>query len=460
MSEPTTPENTPPTPKPGIAPSKIAKREANKAPEVIRVLNADEQALAKKAAEFGRVEEDGQVYLIEDGKERLVGQKIGVTPTEALDFYIRRYLDLKSKIDLLQARLANPEVSLKEVDTTAKKLAEELTSPSAVGNIPELRTQLESVNTVINERREEQSKARAKAKEEATKVREKIVLEAEKITALPPEKTQWRPVGNRLNILLDEWRSEQRKIRIDRNIEDELWKRFSKTRTTFDRNRRHYFAQLEASNKAARETKQSLIEKAKQLSTSTEWAKTTAAFKQLLDEWKAAGRATKTEDDKLWEEFRAAQDVFFAAKKEHLEIQNEEFKQNLVIKEELLVQAEKLLPVKDVNLAKKELRKIQEAWEDAGKVPRNDIQRVEGRLRAVEKAIRDAEQEHWSRTNPETQARAQGALSQLENAIAALESELETAKAANNTKAIKETEKALEARKSWLEQINKSVLGN
>lgn len=169
--------------------------------------------------------------------------------------------------------------------------------------------------------------------------------------------------------------------------------------------------------------------------------------------WKAAGRASRKDDDALWARFRAAQDTFFQARDAVNSATDAEYAANLEVKEALLTEAEALVPVKDLAAAKAALRDLQERWEEAGRVPRGDLQRVEGRLRAVENAVRDAEQAQWTRSNPETRARAEGAAAQLEAAIEALEADLAAAQSRGDARAVKEAETALAARRSWLEQV-------
>jgi hypothetical protein len=130
---------------------------------------------------------------------------------------------------------------------------------------------------------------------------------------------------------------------------------------------------------------------------------------------------------------------------------------NLAVKESLAEQAEQLVPVTDVAAARAGLRDIQERWEAAGKVPRGDLGRIEGRLRAVEAAIRDSEQERWARSNPQARARAQDAVDQLEATIAGLEKRRDQAAAAGNQKAVTEAEQSLEARREWLVQARRAL---
>ncbi|MCO7271696.1 DUF349 domain-containing protein [Cellulosimicrobium cellulans] len=415
---------------------------------------ADDSAAAKAAAEFGRVDEDGTVYVRESAGERSVGQFPGVDTDEALALYVRRYLDLQAKVALFEARLTSTDLSVKEIDQTIARLTEETAEPSAVGDLDGLRAQVESLRGAAAERRGQLEAERAAAKAAALEVRTEIIEAAEKIAATDPSRMQWRPAGEELRGLLDRWKEAQRSgPRIDRASEEALWKRFSHARTAFDRERRHYFAELEQRNASAKAAKEKLVAEAEALSSSTDWGPTAGAYRDLMARWKAAGRASRKDDDALWARFRAAQDTFFQARDAVNSATDAEYAANLEVKEALLTEAEKLVPVKDLGAAKAALRDLQERWEEAGRVPRGDLQRVEGRLRAVENAVRDAEQAQWTRTNPETRARAEGAAAQLEAAIEGLEADLAAAQSRGDARAVKDLETALTARRAWLEQV-------
>ncbi|MGM7421167.1 DUF349 domain-containing protein [Cellulosimicrobium sp. CpK407] len=415
---------------------------------------ADDSAAAKAAAEFGRVDEDGTVYVRESAGERSVGQFPGVDTDEALALYVRRYLDLQAKVALFEARLTSTDLSVKEIDQTIARLTEETAEPSAVGDLDGLRAQVESLRGAAAERRGQLEAERAAAKAAALEARTEIIEAAEKIAATDPSRMQWRPAGEELRGLLDRWKEAQRSgPRIDRASEEALWKRFSHARTAFDRERRHYFAELEQRNASAKAAKEKLVAEAEALSSSTDWGPTAGAYRDLMARWKAAGRASRKDDDALWARFRAAQDTFFQARDAVNSATDAEYAANLEVKEALLTEAEKLVPVKDLGAAKAALRDLQERWEEAGRVPRGDLQRVEGRLRAVENAVRDAEQAQWTRTNPETRARAEGAAAQLEAAIEGLEADLAAAQSRGDARAVKDLETALTARRAWLEQV-------
>ncbi|WP_431838413.1 DUF349 domain-containing protein [Cellulomonas sp. Y8] len=438
----------------------VASGEAPAAPAtpVVPVPVADDSAEAAAAAGFGRVDEEGTVYVREAAGERVVGQFPGASADEALALYVRRFLDLQAKVALFEARLTATDLAVKEIDQTLTRLTEETAEPAAVGDLDGLRARLDGLRAAAAERRAAVEAERSAARQAALETRTQIVERAEKIATTDPARMQWRPAGEQLRALLEEWKEAQRSgPRVDRTSEEALWKRFSHARTTFDRERRHYFAELESRNAGAKAAKEEIVREAERLSSSTEWGPTAGAYRDLMARWKAAGRASRSDDDALWARFRAAQDTFFHARDELNAATDREYGANLEVKEALLVEAEAIDPAKGLGQAKAALRSIQDRWEAAGKVPRGDIQRVEGRLRAVEAKVRDADQAEWRRTNPETRARAEGALAQLENAIAQLEADLAKAQAGGDARKVADAQAALDARRSWLEQVQRAA---
>ena len=188
------------------------------------------------------------------------------------------------------------------------------------------------------------------------------------------------------------------------------------------------------------------------MTTSTDWGSTAGAYKRLMDRWRQAGRASRADDDALWERFKAAQDTFFAAKDAVAAQEDEEYRANLVVKEELLKEAEAILPVTDLDAAKAALRAVQDKWDAAGRVPRADVDRMEKGMRRVEQAVRDADDKRWNQTNPEVAARAQSMVDQLEASVASLRADLEKAQASGNERKVKDAQAKLEAQEQWLAQ--------
>ena len=173
--------------------------------------------------------------------------------------------------------------------------------------------------------------------------------------------------------------------------------------------------------------------------------------------WKAAGRAARADEDALWNRFKTAQDTFFQARSEVYSAKDAALREHVVVKSQLLEEAGKLVPVTDVRAARAALRGIQERWEQAGPVPRQDHERLESGLRRIEDAVRKAEDAQWRRSNPEALARAQGHRRADPAAIAALEAQLARASEGGDAKAMTEAEEALAARRSWLAEAERTL---
>jgi hypothetical protein len=413
---------------------------------------------SEEAKRFGRVAEDGTVFVRTSDGERAVGSYPGASPEEALAYFGRKFDEVVAQVELFERRLTSAEVSASEAQAGITTLREAAHDLNAVGDLAALDARIEALVPVVEQRRAEADAARARARDEARARRSALVEEAEALAAVPAERTQWRADGQRMKDLFEQWRSEQRgATRLDRRSEDELWKRFSHARTAFDRKRRQHFAHLDQQQEEAKATKTALVKEAEALQSSTDWGATAATYKRLMDQWRAAGRANRKDDDELWNRFRSAQDAFFAARHAVQAEQDAEFTANLAVKEALLTEAEALLPITDLAAAKAALRGIQDRWEVAGKVPRADMDRVERRMRAVEQAVRDREDERWKHNNPEARARAQSAVDQLESGIADLEADVERARAAGNERRVADLEQALAARRQWLEQAQRAL---
>ena len=194
---------------------------------------------------------------------------------------------------------------------------------------------------MIGEQREARKAERAQKQAEAKVEKERIVVEAEKLAA----GTDWRNGANRLRELLDQWKALPR---IDRPSDDALWRRFSTARTAYTKARKSHFAEQHEKREGARAVKERLVKEAEALAESTEWGPTSGEYRELMRRWKAAGPAPRDVDEELWKRFRAAQDTFFSARDAANAAQDAEFAANAELKEKLLVEAEALVPVTDL----------------------------------------------------------------------------------------------------------------
>ncbi len=407
---------------------------------------ADTAATASDPAQWGRVDEDGTVYVRTAEGERAVGSWQAGDPAAGLAHYARRYDDLATEVSLLEARLRAHTGNPGEMKTKAQALAESIPAAAAVGDLDGLaaraRAMVETADSAAAESRAE--KAAARAAQVARK--EALAAEAEQIAA---ESTSWKAAGDRLKAIVEEWKT----IRgIDRKTDEALWSRFAAARDAFGRRRGAHFAALDAQRGEARAAKQELIAEAQRLSTSTEWGPTSAAMRNLMDRWKAVPRTGRDGDDDLWKQFRAAQDVFFTARAESDKARNAEQLANQQAKEEILAEAEKLDPSTDLRTAQNVLRKLQERYDAIGHVPRGAMRQLEDRMQAVEQRIRGAVDSSRPRVAPENPM-----VTSMRQAVAKAEEQLAKAEAAGDARRIEEARANLATRREWLAEAEKSA---
>ena len=404
--------------------------------------------MTDETAPWGRVDETGTVYVREAAGERVVGQYPDGTPEEALAYFERKFTELAGQVTLLEQRVKRGAPAA-DVAKTVKTLGASIAGANAVGNLAALQARIEALGGTVSELTEKQSEEAKALVAEALAEREALVVEAETLAAQDPAKAQWKQVTATLDDIFARWQKHQADgPRLPKAESNELWKRFRAARATIDGHRKAFFAELDSVHKDARATKQALVEKAEALI--SKGADGIPAYRALLDDWKAAGRAGKKFDDALWAKFKDAGDALYSAKSEIDAKDSVEFEANLALKLELLAEAEPLVTETDRVKAKEALLSIQKRWDKIGKVPREQVKVVEDRLRKVEAAVRKLDEDHWQRNNPERQQREEGFLGQLTEAIAKLERELEAAKAGGDKKKIVEAQEALDARRAWL----------
>ncbi|WP_320777788.1 DUF349 domain-containing protein [Streptomyces sp. CRN 30] len=399
---------------------------------------------------WGRVDETGTVYVRTADGEQVVGSWQAGSPEEALAYFERKYEGLVVEIGLLERRVRTTDLSAKDAQAAIGHLREQIDAHHAVGDLDALRTRLDKLVATVETRREERKVQRAKQSDEARHAKEALVAEAEELAA----SEQWRSAGERLRALVDTWKGLPR---LDRKSDDELWHRFSHARSAFSKRRKAHFAQLDAQREDARKIKERLVSEAEALSGSTDWGPTAARYRELMTEWKAAGRAQREHEDELWNRFRGAQDVFFAARGAVFAERDAEQSENLKLKEELAEEAERLLPITDLKAARAAFRSINERWESIGHVPRDARPKVEGRMHAVERAMQDSEEAEWRRTNPEARARAEGLTGQLQAAVDKLRGQIDAARAAGNDARADKLQQELDGRQALLDQALKGL---
>jgi hypothetical protein len=411
--------------------------------------------VTQTVSSHGRVDEENNVYVFDNGSERKVGQYPGVSMEEALAYFERKFSELEANVRILEQRVKS-KADAASISKAAQKLSADLAEPGAVGNIQELRDRVANISPSIEQMKKEKSEASEKAATQALATRRDIAAKAQELADKDPKKTQWKAASAQMNELFEKWQQSQKDApRISRKDSEPIWKLFSQARTKFEANKRAFFSALSAESKNVRAKKTALVAQAEALV--AKGADSASEYRKLLDQWKLSGRSQGAQDDQLWDRFKTAGDSIYAVRKEVIARESVEFKANYEAKLLIIAEAEKLDPLTNLAEAKKQLLLIQNRYEKAGKVPKDKIRETDDRMRAVEKKIKDAEQENWRKSDPAAIERTNGVLSQLEQSIAKLELDLKAAEAANDSSKIQIAKEALEARRSWLTVVKQNT---
>ncbi len=414
-------------------------------------------ALIGDPAAYGRVSEDGTVYVITESGERAVGSYPGKSAEEALAYFVRKFEMFASEIALLGARIKSGAMVPEDAHLAVTKLRAQFDDFNGVGNLLALRVSLdqlpgliESNKGIYEEKKAAEQAAKAAKREEALALKERIVGEAEALA----DSEAWKASSEKLKNLLDEWKKAPR---LDKATDAALWKRFSASRNRFDKRRRQHFATLVSKQSEVKSAKEQIVESAEALRTSRDWLATAGKFKDLMAQWKAAGRGKHSDDAKLWARFKAAQDEFFQAKNADLERRGHTMEENLAKREALTLKFEALLPVNDHRSSRKAFRELDDEWRKIGITDRKKRDLLEARIKKVNDAIREAESNHARKTDPTAKARANDVVTQLQEAIENYSNQAVKAEAAGNAKRAAELREAAEARKVWLAEAMKGL---
>jgi hypothetical protein len=390
--------------------------------------------------EWGRIDDDGTVYVRTADGERVIGSWHAGTPEDGIEFYARRYTELAAEVTLLEGRAKSDASDPSAVGDTARKLREVIPYAAALGDLDTLVTRLDGVLVTIAGRLAAKKAERVAAAKAAADRKRALVTEAEKLA----ESGSWKATGERYRAIVEEWKA----IRgVDRRTDTALWEQFSKARRRFDARRRAHFAEVDVAREAVAEHKTKLAAEAEKLAESTEWTPTARRFRDLMTEWKAAGRASREADEELWQRFKKAQDAFFAKRSAAFSERDSELNTNLEAKKELLAEARSLDAGADPDGARKRLRTIHDRWEKIGHVPRDQKDKLEDSLGEIERKIRDASAAGRKLTVTESPL-----VIRLRESVGKLEARLARAHAAGDDKLVADTEASLATQREWLAQ--------
>ena len=389
---------------------------------------------------FGRIDSNGTVWLINVSKERIIGCWHIEDKNSVFDHFGRRFNNLYTEVMILEHKLKSGVGDVKKIKLKATSLIKNLSTASLLGDVDTLKNQLLMLIELADELNAAQYIQRKKRYEAVETYKEALLVEIENLVS---KSTQWKSMKNRLNEIFNEL---QINTESTSKINDNSWKRYELAYIIFDNRRSLYFAELNRIRINVRNAKEELCIQAERLSKSINWVESGTAFRKLLTDWKLIGRSYKKIDDILWCRFKASQDIFFNARNFTQAELRVEIKTNLNAKEALLARAEKI-STSDLILARATLHKINNKWKAIGKIPHDYSISLNKRLRLIEKKIHEMQ---TTNVNSEAYARAN------QFRLRAEKFELQ-AKKAENDKRTKDAIKARESAKQWRKWANSAA---
>ena len=286
---------------------------------------------------------------------------------EAREYDFKKNLETKTK-------LCEAAETLAELDDciSAFRQLQELhikyreTGPVAKEFREEIWQRFKAASTIINKRHQQHfEELRAREEENLQKKTELC----EKIEAINTREMKgsadWDNATKEIIAIQAEWKNigfAPQKMNV------KIFERFRASCDSFFARKTEYFRDLKQGYKENAEKKRALIARANELKDNTDWKNTANLFLELQKEWKTIGPVPKKQGDQLWEEFLAACNSFFEARKAATSGQRNEEHANLSQKKALIAQLQALIENPAENL-QEEVQKIVEQYGKIGHVP-------------------------------------------------------------------------------------------
>ena len=167
-----------------------------------------------------------------------------------------------------------------------------------------------------------------------------------------------------------------------------IWERFKAITSVINKKHQNFFENLKDEQKKNLVEKTALCESAeaianKQIDDSNEWNTLSKQMEALQAKWKTIGFASKKDNQKIYDRFRAACDKFYNAKRDYYSNFKNVMQENLAKKEALCEQAEALMNSEDWKKTTDQLINLQKVWKEIGPVARKQSDIVWKRFRAA-----------------------------------------------------------------------------
>ena len=175
---------------------------------------------------------------------------------------------------------------------------------------------------------------------------------------------------------------------VAKEFRDSIWERFKAATSVINKKYQAYFEDQKEKQQENLEEKTKLCEMteaiaSKEVKSPNEWNTLSAEIEEIQKKWRTIGFATRKENQKIYDRFRAACDKFFERKREYYAQFKDTMNENMEKKLSLIEQAEALKDSKEWKKTTEALIALQKQWKEIGAVPRKKSEQLWKRFRAA-----------------------------------------------------------------------------
>ena len=169
---------------------------------------------------------------------------------------------------------------------------------------------------------------------------------------------------------------------------EDIWNRFKAATAVINNRYQAHFEGLKEQQEENLAKKKVLCEKleeiaGREIANASEWTTLSKEIEALQAEWRTIGFATKKENQKIYDRFRAACDKFFERKRDYYTSIKDNMNENLEKKQAIIEQAEALKSSTEWKKATDQFISLQKQWKEIGAVPRKKSEQLWKRFRAA-----------------------------------------------------------------------------
>ena len=175
---------------------------------------------------------------------------------------------------------------------------------------------------------------------------------------------------------------------VAKEFREQIWERFKAATAVINKKYQSHFEEIKAKQAENLAAKTALCEKveeiaSREVSDLTQWNEFSKEIEDVQNEWKTLGFASKKENQKVYDRFRAACDKFFERKREYYQGYKEGMNSNLEKKIAICEEAEQLKLSTDWKKTTERFIELQKEWKEVGAVPRKKSEQLWKRFRAA-----------------------------------------------------------------------------